>query len=67
MYAEGTKHKYTGTCALYDDVNDRGDGNKGWTCNNKVETYEYDYYQRSQGICKGPGVKIAEWRNKNKV
>ena len=58
---------YTGTCALYDDANVGGDGNTGWTCNNKVETKQAYPYQRSQGICKGPaGVKLAEWRHKNK-
>lgn len=37
---------YTGTCALYDDANVGGDGNTGWTCNNKVETKKnYGYYR----------------------
>jgi len=46
LYAEGTRHMYTGTCALYDDANVGGDGNTGWTCNNKVETKKnYGYYR----------------------
>ena len=64
LYGEGARHMYTGTCALYDDANVGGDGNTGWTCNNKVETKPTSAYENFQGICKSPvGVKLAEWRH----
>ena len=51
---------YTGTCALYDDANVGGDGNTGWTCNNKVETKPTSAYENFQGICKSPVGVILE-------
>ena len=32
---------YTGTCALFDANNYQGDGNKGWTCYNKIEWQDF--------------------------
>ena len=69
VFAEGARHMYTGTCALYDMHNPIADGNGGWTCYDRVrQAPSHNLYQRDQGICHNPrGDGLGMWRRTNKT
>ena len=46
LFAEGTRHMYTNTCALFDANNPTADGNTGWSCYNRVEQTSLDWLKQ---------------------